>query len=239
MISNQDRIDSYLQGRLTSLECVEFEHALELDQALKNDFKLTKAISKSLKDRVSVYAHMDKWEKEITQEKHQTGISLNVRTIFYIGSSIAACLILVLFALRPFYNLGSNKSHDTYALNIPHFDTNDYLSNDYHIYTNRIDSLLNIKEYEEAITYIALVESDFNVICINDNRLEKAGITETEFSSITKYLNDRYMLKWRKINALLALNRQSEALNILENYKDEKGKYKEDARHLFNVLTSE
>ncbi len=153
---------------------------------------------------------------------------------------MAASLIIGVSAIHILYKTALQKAGDNYAFNIPIFDSSDYLSEDYMIYTREIDSLINHSECEEALKIIALVESDFENLhheSMNDE-LEKAEIEDTEKTkNIEKYLNDEYVLKWRKINALLALYKKREALDLLNVFKNENGRYQNEAKQLYDEIT--
>lgn len=239
MLNNQDIIDSYLRGELSELERSVFEQNQNIDKSLKSDFELTKIITESLKERVSMYECMSEWEKESPHEVPSKKISKIVRN-FLISGSIAASLILVFLMLKPvFSNSGMEEGQEKIAFNMPYFNSSDYLSEDYKIYEEKIDSLLNSAEYEEAMKLIFLIESDFIGLSNESSNIkfEKAGIDNDESNTHTKYLNDTYILKWRKINTLFALDKKNEAVALLKNFKEEKGKFQEDALKLYDNMT--
>lgn len=240
MGNNQNIIDSYVRGENTLGKNEDLESSLKKDKTLKSDFELTKLIAKSLGERAYIYDKMLEWESELMKNNPNKIKVSRFRKIFIIGGSIAASLIIGVLAIHILYNPSLQKVGDNYAFNIPTFDSSDYLSEDYLVYTRKIDSLINHSECEEALKIIALVESDFEKLHserVNDI-FEKAGIEETQKAKkIAKYLNDEYVLKWRKINVLLALDKKREALDLLTVFKDEDGIYQDDAKQLYYVIS--
>ena len=240
MGNNQDKIASYIRGEYSASKKKEFESLLQIDKSLKTDLELTKMITKSLGDRSYVYDKMAQWENELhTNFPDRIKVS-KFRKLIIIGGGLAASLVIGVFALQLFNNTTIQNTGDNYAFSIPSFSSSDYMAEDYFIYTEKIDSLINISEYEEALNLIALVEPDFENTLSNDKLgegLEKAGIENDESEGIiAKYKNDEYILKWRKINLLLVLGKKDEAFNILEEFKDKEGKFKDDATKLYDEL---
>lgn len=239
MGNNQDRIDSYLRDEFTQLESDDFKKSLNVDSHLKTDFELTKMISESLKERASLYKKMSVWENEYHQTNFNENRTKIVRRNIIRGIGLAACLILAFFVIKPYLNYDMTESENMYTYNVPHFNHEDFESSDYRSYTVKIDSLINQKEYEKAISLISLIEKDFEVIAANNGiiELEKAGIDKSHISNTERYLNDAYMLCWRKINVLIVLGNRQEALCILKDFKEQDGVYKEDAMKLYESLS--
>lgn len=238
MGNNQDKIDSFLRYELNMNERESFERSLKFDKSLKNDFELTKLISESLSKRAHLYKQMSQWETELEQNDSVNFISRHIKRIIIVGVGLAASIIIGVFIITPIYNSSMSESKDNYAYNLPLFDSSDYLSNDYCIYTTQIDSLINIAEYEKALSLICLIEKDFETVKPHaNNEFEKAGLEEYDVTRNTNYLNDAYVLRWRKINLLLALGNIDEALFILKDYKEENGKFREKANKLYEKLT--
>ena len=236
MDNNQDKIDSYIRHELTSGEIEDFEKSLNSNTILKSDFELTLLISKSLKKRASLYKRMSQWEVELGQKESRKLSLGHIKRIIITG--IAASIIIAIIIIVPFYNKDIIETNDNYASNIPSFDSSDFLSNDYKMYTAQIDSLINVSEYEKAMSLVCLVEKDFETVKPNtNNEFEKAGLENTGISRTEKYLNDAYVLRWRKINLLLALGDKDKALSELNDYKNEEGKFKEKANKLYRELT--
>lgn len=88
------------------------------------------------------------------------------------------------------------------------------------------------------MSIVCLIEKDFEIVkTYKNNDFEKADLENTGISASEKYLNDAYVLRWRKINLLLALGYKDKALSILKEYKNEEGKFKEKANRLYKELT--
>ena len=62
---NQDRIDAYLRGEMTSEERFEFEKDKDTNMALRQEYLETKAIADALADRKEKLDMMAHWDMEV------------------------------------------------------------------------------------------------------------------------------------------------------------------------------
>jgi len=237
MGNNQEKIDSYLRHEFNEDEEEGFEKSIKFDRNLNTDFELTKLISKSLSKRAFLSKQMSRWEAELEQKESTNFFSRHFKKIIIVGTGLAASIIIGFLIIAPFYNSDMTESKEKYAYRLPYFDSTDYLANDYRIYTSQIDSLINIVEYDKALSMICLIEKDFETFKPYANiEFVEAGLEGSEISGNTNYQNDAYVLRWRKINVLLALGEIDDALNVLNEFKDEDGKFKEKAQKLYKKL---
>ncbi len=225
---NQDRIDAYLRGEMTSDERAEFEKDKNTDAALRQEYLETKAISDAIADRREKLTQMRRWDAE---EKLRIKIGRRKKLIrlWTIGVSAAACVAIGFFALKPAYYMTS--SNDSYIM--PDFSQEAYYrSGDSNL--ECLDSLIIDKKYDKALTFADSL--------IYENKLELAqyepldSLSEKESYQKLQTEECLYDLEWRMANILLVLDKEAEALILLKELASKENVYSSQADSLLNTI---
>lgn len=91
---------------------------------------------------------MSQWEVELGHEESRKLFSRHSKGIVA-GILVAASIMIVIFIIFPYYNSDLPEKNDNYASNLPSFDSSDFISNDYKIYTTQIDSLISVSSMKK------------------------------------------------------------------------------------------
>lgn len=227
---NQDRIDAYLRGEMTSDERLEFEKDKDADAVLCQEYLETKAIADALADRKEKLAQMARWDKEEELRLKLQGRKMLIRR-WTIGCSAAACLAVGFFAVRPLFLTTTSVPDNDFVM--PDFSQETYYRGG-NSDIERLDSVISSRDYAKALA--------FTDSLINQTQLEIAqfeqrdSLTEKDSYRKLQYENNLYDLEWRRVNLLLALNNKSEAMSILKEFVYKDGVYKTEADSIFKTL---
>ncbi|MBD5275396.1 MAG: hypothetical protein HDS37_04765 [Bacteroides sp.] len=229
---NQERIDAYLRGEMSSEERTKFESDLKTDSALNKDYIETKAISEAIGDRKKKLDMMTRWDNEeelILKLEHRRKTIRNLA----IGMSVAACTAIGFLTIRPLFFYSSPSPTNDFVM--PDLKNEQFLrdngnSMDY------LDSLITSKDYKRALVYTDSLILD----CNNELSLYKAKVSLTEKENADKENCEEYLedLEWRRANLLVALGHMLEAKNNLRQIVKKEGYYSEQADSLLNTLTN-
>lgn len=227
---NQDRIDAYLRGEMTSEERFEFEKDKDTNMALRQEYLETKAIADALADRKEKLDMMAHWDMEEELRLKILHRRMLIRR-WTIGFSAAACLAIGFFAVRPMFLTTTSVPGNNFVM--PDFSQETYYRGG-NSDIEMLDSVISSRDYAKAL---ALSNS-----LINENRLEiaqyeqKDSLTVKDSYRKLQYENNLYDLEWRRINLLLALNQKEEAMSILKEFIYKDGAYKTEADSILKTL---
>lgn len=227
---NQDRIDAYLRGEMTSEERFEFEKDKDTNMALRQEYLETKAIADALADRKEKLDMMARWDMEEELRLKILHRRMLIRR-WTIGFSAAACLAIGFFAVRPIFLTTTSVPDNNFVM--PDFSQETYYRGE-NSDIERLDSIISSRDYAKALA--------FTDSLINDSRLEivqyeqKNSLTEKDSYRKLQYENNLYDLEWRRVNLLLALNQKEEAKALLKEFVYKDGVYKTKADSIFKTL---
>lgn len=228
---NQDRIDAYLRGEMRPEERAEFESDLKTDVELHNDFIETKLIAGALADRKQKLDMMARWdaEEELSLKLLQRKKRMRGWTI---GMSAAACVAIGFFAVGPMFLRYPDSSVPEHAM--PIFENESYYrGSDNSI--EYLDSLIEANDYERALAYAD------SLAYVYDDELKqfelKDTLTEKEECNQEMCLEALEDIEWRRANILVALGRNSEAIECLKQIIEEDGIYRTQAESLLDSIS--
>jgi len=227
---NQDRIDAYLRGEMTSDERSAFERDKNTDAALRKEYLETKAIANALADRKEKLAQMVRWDMEEELRLKILHRRMLIRR-WTIGFSVAAWLAVGFFAVRPMFRTTTFVPGDNFAM--PEFSQETYYRGG-NSGIEKLDSIIGSRDYANALA--------FSDSLINENRLEiakyeqKDSLTEKDSYRKRQYEDNLYDLEWRRVNLLLVLNKKEKAKSILKEFVNNDGAYKTEADSILKTL---
>lgn len=225
MLNNQDRIDAYLRNEMSESERRAFEQDLKSNPSLYQDFTLTKAISTALAERQNLRSKMNQWELEARLKEK---VSLQKRWTY--GISAAAAIAVIIFAVSPMFFVRTTRSGSDFAM--PTFEQSSI--------SNTTDDIARIDSLIESKNYIGAFESVDNLLEEYNDSLKSiktdSPASSAEQLQIAVIENNIYILNWRRINLLLALDRKNEAVEALKEFMRQDGEYKQEALNLYDSL---
>ena len=227
----QDKIDSYLLGRMTEEEKKAFEAEMETDEELKKQYLFTKALKKEVGEHARLKEEMGQWDEEREKVDERPVSSSSKRKWMYAAVGMAAAVLVAFFFL--------------------HIETSDVgnppiRSGGDSTFNKEVDSLVEKKEYAKALEEIEgkVTDCDNYIIfykkCI-DNTVseeeeeeklspEEAGI---ELRKTEAELMD---LKLMKAQVLLKMGEKDKAADILKELSHENSIVKEKAKELLEEI---
>ena len=232
----QDKIDDYLLDRMPAAERLAFENELETDIGLKDQFLFTENLRHALKSRNEKLAAMKEWDGDYEWQYDSTSIQARIADSGYnycpttamkkrqnIGRSIekkflywfaglTALFISVFFIIRNKSQVGNDKWD---SITFPEENGVSHAGTEY----SEIKSLIENKEFNEAL---ALIDDE---ILFLEKLLNEDAV---------KDLRDK--LLWLKFQALVGLNRKSDAKDILNMLRNKEGNYKIVADSIYNMI---
>lgn len=227
---NQDRVDSYLRGKMDKESLIQFESDLTSNQALAQIYRETKAISDAIADRKEKLNIMARWDKE-EKIKERLIRRRNKARRWTIGMSAAACIATGLFAIRPRVFTASHSSTQEFAMPIFGNDAY-YRGGDSSM--ELLDSIINAKDYDYALVSVDSLIYDYN----NELRHyeEKDLLTTKEEYEMEVCRDGLEELNWRRANLLIALSKTEEAKECLKRIVNGNGFYADPADSLIQTL---
>lgn len=242
-IEYQDKIDDYLNGKMSDTEQIEFEKDIQNNPELKDQLLFTENLQDVLKSRNDILERMESWESERLSKAKKS----SVKRIYYWASGIAALFIVGLFSfstyLSPYFK--SLWTIDTIS------DNNIKTGNDYEI----IESLLADCNYDKALKLIENreleLEFELGIVAVDSVAVDTVALDIIEYDeNVTipdsskvnnddienKYESEYEYILWLKAQALIGLNRIEEATYVLEKLQLPDCKYKAQADSLYKLL---
>jgi hypothetical protein len=264
-MDNQDKIDAYLRGEMSEAERRKFEEKLKNDAATFDEILLTNDIISALEDRKHKLECIQHWQGAIDEEaeleydsayndsqiseydvnerkirKHEyceasipTKAHAKHRVWYWMtGIGVAACLAIGIFITYP--------TSDQHVMTSSPYPTSKFNGDQAYrggsTVINDIDSLINAKQYHDALTKIYEAENDYASIISNIAVVEVATEEQEYEKSLAE--DELYSIVWRKINVLLALGKKNEAITILQYYRYQPGIYQTEANQLWEHLAN-
>lgn len=228
---NQDRVDAYLRGEMDSESRIQFERDLKSNEALAKVYRETKAISKAIADRKEKLDIMARWDREEEISRRIVARGKNIRR-WTIGVSAAACIAVGFFAIRPMFKTIFPEPGSDFVM--PSFGNDAYYRGG-DSSMEILDSIINAKDYEQALVRVDSLLLDYN------SELKQYGgkdsITEKEEYEMEACKEGLDELNWRRANLLLALDKTKEAQECLKSMVDSGSYYQEPADSLLQTLT--
>lgn len=244
---NQERIDAYLRGEMTADQRHLFESEMEVNEELRNEYWLTKAIVNAIADRQEKLKFMRRWSEEDEMEEpymaaacaaaerriDQKVAAINpkfriLRWVYGIGA--AACIAVGIFAVKSIF-FASAPTDGNYMM--PDFGTEAiYRAGNSDI--SSVDSLIAGKQYALALSSVDSFINETNEYLKGYE--ETDSMTERDRYKIELNKGYLYELEWRKIHLLLALNKKDDAMRRLIRFSPQEGAYKTKADSLLETL---
>ena len=228
----QDRIDQYLLGQMSEMDCLTFEQELEKYQDLKEQFEFTQKVKEAVTSRNKKLAQIREW-KDTYDTNHMGNTrddedSRNSKRLYiYWISGIAALFVVGFFLFSPFvFETKEGVGRPIYVTvsNLRNGEDN-----------TEIAKTINEGHYDLALSKIEekvkKLESE-----ILQTEQEKANMDEEEYSYL-KEVHEIQMdeLKLLKAYALFGLKRNKEAKSILDGIRQRESKFKAQADSLYNL----
>ncbi len=227
---NQDRIDAYLRGEMTSDERAEFEKDINADAALRQEYLETKAISNAIADRKEKLTQMSRWDMEENLRLKIRHRRMLIRRCT-IGFSAAACLAVGFFAVRPMFLMTSSVPGDNCSM--PDFSQEAYYRGGNYD-TERLDSIIRSQDYTKALAFTDSLIKENRLLIEKYEQID--SMTKKDSYHKLQYEDNLYILKWKKVNLLLSLNKKEEAKPILKEFVYNDGAYKAEADSILKTL---
>lgn len=241
---NQDRVDAYLRGEMDNKSRIQFDSDLKSDKILAKTYSETKAISDAIADRREKLNMMARWDKE--EEIRQRLISRrNSIRRWTIGISVAACLSFGFFILKPLIFPSIPK--DSFEMPLFSQDMNLYGEN---TGLDVLDSMINSKDFSNALAFADILIDEnkqhiehFNQTNSSNNEFDVFkyskidSIESSNSDNILRYEEIVYVVEWRRINLLLALDKKDECIEALNKFTNIDGIYKSEADSLLKKLS--
>ncbi|MCM1141409.1 MAG: hypothetical protein NC453_22805 [Muribaculum sp.] len=225
---NQERVDAYLRGEMDNQARIQFEKELKSDDSLAKVYRETKAISDAIADRKKKLDMMVRWNKEEEIRAQLISRRNNIRR-WTIGMSAAACIAVGFFAVRPMFITTSSPTSD-FAM--PNFGNEVYYRGG-DSSMELLDSLINVKDYEQALVRVDSLLLDYNSELKQYDG--KDSLTEKEEYEKAACKEGLEELNWRRANLLIALGKTEEAKDCLQRIVNGKGYYAEQADSLLKM----
>ena len=250
----QDNIDRYVLGRMTDDERLEFEEKLSMDDELKEQMELTKAVRDVLErfEDVEILERIERMEEDAERESGYkatgSGYERNIiepmgrtasaptpqsssnRKFIYWISGIAALFIVGFFLFKNVYFVeDADVAFSPRPQGVSTIRGID----------STTENLLAEADYQGAFDRIVTLEDEIDTqLMMIDREINSRGVSEDE-----KLVYKQEELKvrqeglsWLKVQALLGLNRKEEAIALLEKIRNSESEYKEQADSLYNML---
>jgi len=230
----QDKIDDYLLNRMSDEERLAFEKEVGENAELREQLEYTRSIQEAVTSRSEMLAAMRKWEDDYREGSVSAAAfpaevpphPSKKRLVYWISGIAAVFVVGLFFLLRPAGSLPITNPTPDVVFNVFYRGGKDY---------SAIDDKLQQKDYEEALAYIELEADSIrmdSMEVIKDQTIDKEEL-EYEMMLIKERQNE---LRWLKVLALIGLNRQEEALPLLDELRDAECDYKRQADSLFNQI---
>lgn len=227
----QDKIDSYLLGRMTEEEKKAFEAEMETDEELKKQYLFTKALKKELGEHARLKEKMGQWDEEREKVNERPVSSSSKRKWMYAAVGMAAAVLVAFFFL--------------------HIETSDVGNPPIRgggdsTFNKEVDSLVEKKEYAEALEEIEgkVTDCDNYIIfykkCIDntvseEEEEEKLSPEEAEIE-LKKTEAELMDLKLMKAQVLLKMGEKDKAADILKELSHEDSTVQEKAKELLEEI---
>ena len=250
----QDNIDRYVLGHMTDDERLEFEEKLSMNDELKEQMELTKAVCDVLErfEDVEILERIEKMEEDAEREGSGykatgSGYERNIiepmgraasspapqpssnRKLIYWISGIAALFIVGFFLFKNIYYV--EDADVTFSPRPQGVSTIRGVD-------STTENLLAEADYQAALERIETLEDEIATELLVLEREKDARGTEVDvLSEKQEMLKIRQEeLSWLKVQALLGLDRKEEAIALLDKIRHSESEYKEQADSLYNVL---
>lgn len=220
---NYELIDKYLRKEMSPEESLNFEQEALNNPELRKEIELTYRIKRSLTDRQQKLYKTAYWE---SKKKFRIARYATI-------SSVAAMLILGFFLTKPVVENNSNDNLMASAT-IESPEILKEKSGEAIVSVQR--SILEGKE-EVAIAEVTKLEEQKVIPSLNEiseGRYIMSHTLESEDADILS--KDAYELHWLKIQSLITIGKNSEAIELLKSFVTVDGKYKATADSLLQTL---
>lgn len=258
-IDFQDRIDDYLLDRMSDGERKRFESDIANNPELEEQLKFTKTIHQATKSRNEKLIKIKKWRDDYIREGRNASVGNYIATgtddyyceptqvtrhkqhtdsrkITYWLSGIAAIAIIGVFFVKIRLTLlPTTISENNSGIELP---TTQYGNSNVtfrgSIYQQTIDRLLAEGDYEGALKQIKADEDYLRKQIENLSQKDDSTINIVEKREILKYKLEQVL--WLKVQTLLGLNRNDEAIILLNDIRHSESEYSIQADSLYNAL---
>ena len=231
----QDKIDDYLLNRMPDEERLAFEKEVCENAELRKQLEYTRSVLEAVTSRSEMLAAMREWENDYQWENERVAVAYSAnesprpvkKRLLYWISGVAAVFVVGLFLLlRPTDSPSVSNPIPDVILTDSYRGGKDY---------SVINDKLQQKEYEEALAYIELEADSIRIDSIEIIKDQAIDNEELEYEMILiKERQDE--LRWLKVLALIGLNRQEEALSLLDELRNAECDYKQQADSLYIQL---
>lgn len=217
-IEYQDRIDDYLLKRMSDEERNSFEADLIDNAELKEQLAYTEVIQNATRSRNEKLTKMKEWQAGNGQ--HSSG-----RRLYWL-TGIAAVIIAGFFVMRDI-SVVENQDEQGISLGMSEVSFRGGSSNEKEMY-----DLLNWKKYAEILE---LIEEKIQTLEADSMELvQDSTIDEEQRAYDMQIIKDKKdELIWLKINALIGMNENKAALELLDELRNTSERYRMSADSLY------
>ena len=220
-IEFQDRIDEYLQDRMTDEDMKAFEEQVEESEELREQLEFTKDVQATIQSRNKKLAVMSKWEEENMREETgddtdaravpANGQTVRFRRLLYWAAGVVAVLVVGIWI--------ANIKHMPLPMEAPEYTDN----------------------YGEVLAQIEQKETDLiGELMLLERRMETRGESQEEDAAVQDSLKRQILqLKFSKTEVLIGLGRIDEVLQLLDEIRHSDSEYKIRADSLYRLLENQ
>ena len=235
ILEYQDRIDDYLLNRMPDNERLSFEKEVSEKVELREQLEYTRKVQEAIISRNEMLAAMQEWENDYHWKEEHVAVAGSAnevvrpvkRRLVYWVSAVAAVFVLGLFLLlRPTGSSTVTESNPDVVLSSSFKGEHDHTV---------INDMLQQKNYEAALTWIEKEKDSArkDSIEIAMDRTIDDEVLRYEMGHIKERQDE---LMWLEIQAFIGLDRQQEAMLIIDELRNGEGKYKQMADSLWGQI---
>lgn len=216
-------IDKYLRKEMSPEESLYFEQEALNNPELRKEIELTYRIKRCLTDRQQKLHKTAQWERK---KKYSIACYTTIM-------SVAAMLIIGFFLEKPVIESGSNE-HLVVSATI---ESPEFLKEKSGEAIVSVQKSISEGNEEIAIAEVTKLEKQNVIPTLDDVSSGRHIMSHTLESDDAKILSkDAYELHWLKIQALIAIGKRKEAMELLKSFVTVDGKHKATADSLLKSM---
>lgn len=213
----QDKIDDYLMNRMTEEERRMFEMEVGEDSELKDQLSYSAEVKRLMIDRNEKLSAMKEWEEEYERDAKRN--VARKRTLYWV-SGVAAVFVVGLLVLNinRTTNVESITGNEGVEIPYPQGYGNLKGGGNY----AEIQNLLEKKDNANAMELIEKEESEIETLLTESEMITDEKRRDYEKKRIKMYSDE---LQWLKVYALFGLDRNKEAMQLLDEIRNGNGAF--------------
>lgn len=214
-----DRIDKYLREEMSPQERSDFEKEIGSDPELRKEIDLNRDIIRALASRQEKLDFMNTWKAHSERSTRRLYLSMGV-----VG--FAASLLIGIWVIKPQFSSRNPDITLEYGQGSMIFRGGSS--------SDEVNDLLRSGGYERALAVIDSLEISYKEPAseyIPFDSLSEEMLYRREVERLALYY-----LKWQRIQALIGLRKYDEALDLLGEFRKEKGELQEKADSVWSEI---